>query len=740
MENSGKLIDGKVGRLAFHSLSTAVLVASAVVCLWLGLLLARVMTVDTEAFKTLFAPLSQATGSADPNPGEAFKRIVYVTFFLLWTGVIALWFGWFIHRQGVLRSLARTARTRRGRILFVLFAGLPLVALVALWFGGEEQNFYSKGAVFSFRDWHEFAVFSADPKSFALQSLALAVGWWLAVKGGAGRRVTEIVAVVLIAVAIWLLSANIGQFPPPDGFITDFDTHHKSAVLEPLVRHFLTGQPSQTLYGGYYAFGGTFLRFATQVLGADPFSALQWFFVAALATAFSSFVISLRLASGMWLPAFVALAAAISFAKIPFRGFLYLQVEPLRWLFPCLAMLALSLCAPALSAGRRSTVVPLFALAFAALKWNPETGVAIVIALSFAVIFLSPPRSLTAALRLFARAAAGLALGWLMAKGLSLATAPLWEAQAPLSLLASPAASQFPAPPQSMLFSLALFFNGVFVSPAPLLHPWLIMALGAVWLVSFGATRLALGRSSTLTPEEARLLGMLVFNGMLFLVLLIYYVWLSVPGTLVALSYPFFAGGALATHSGLLWLAGNNGRRAAPFAIPAIAASLPLLFLAPLFPGYANTGGHDPSAASPDQISATRHVCSLVDRLASGGDALYLGQNDWWYGLTCGRVFNAGLAPQALINAAYLQDEWKIRLARAAVVFREADMGKKTSPDYGRYGLRLAEYETILKREFRQHEDVKDWKGNVMNVFVRTTAGKPAPAGTGRIPAPGIKQ
>lgn len=705
------LTEGREGRrFAFHALAAAAPAAGAALSLAVAFFAAWLATRGTDALRMLFAPL----GLGEPNPSEAFKRITYGSFFAAWTVFFGLWFGWAIRRRGIIKAIVSDTRQRRTAVWFAAFSCLPLVFVPLLFLFGVEGNYYAGERPLWFDGWMSFQQFKKAPIFSVSASLVLAASWWMTAKREDGHRFVEATACLLFLVTVCLMSVRIGLFPPPDGFVTDFDTHHKSSVLEPLVRHFVTGLATFSQYGGYYAFGGTFARFAT-ALGVDPFAAVQWFFVLSVGTAFAAFGLSLRLASGSWLPAFAALAAALAFAAIPARGMLYLQVEPLRWLFPSLGMLAIALASPPLAAGRYLVTLPLFVIAFAALKWNPETGIAMALALSLATVFVSSPRTLKDAVRLAIYAGSGLALGWIAAKSMSLASSPLWPAVT--QEVASTAASS--ETPTSPLFPLAVFLKGVFVHSAPVFHAWLAMGFGAVWFVSFAATRLSLGRISAVCIKETRLLGLLLYVGSLFLLMLFYYVNLSVPGTLMALSYPFFAGSALSAHAGLKHVISPGGRRVTPFAFGAITAAIPLLILTPLLPQNAAGGGHSYGYVNSSNTSTTRGVCAFADKYARGGDILYLGQNDWWYELSCNRVFNDGLAPQALVISDILHKEWIKRLKNASVVFHEADLVQSGNRDYGRYGPRILEYQEILNNEFTSRVEIKDWNGRRIFMYVK---------------------
>lgn len=678
--------------------------AAAASIVWLAgcIAAAWLICVPLDLPRTLFGATAAALGTQLAKPRELIETVTFLLFVATWFPA-ATWFA----TSGVARlGTLMTAAERRSPPEW-LWAPLPWLFLAALYLFGQEITLYMT-APLKFKDWAFFQNFTESPRAYsALAVLVAAVVLAAAKAPPLPRRLTEAVSFVMFWFVIVLVATNVAFVAPTEGYAPDADTHHKAAVLAPVADFMQSGESAKSQYGSYYVWAGAFAKFVA-ASGTHPLVAVDAFFFLALVVSFAIYGLAARLASGSWTIALLALGASIAFAGIRFRSFSYLQVEPIRWLFPAICLAAYAAILRRGKPGPVATAAA-FALVPFALHWNPETGLACAGALFFCLFVATDKRSFAIGL------GGGLLAGGILLVVLSSAAA--WYCAA--GMPAGPAVARGPANP---LFAFA--FLDIVSAPAPVFHLWQLLWLLACTLFVSASRRL---RQLPPGADSLAFEGTVQLGAAMALFLFFYYQGISVPGTLRALSFSLILALALVAYRALTALASSRSfANAAPAQVSAAALLVPLACLAVLAPLNGGSMGRTFDPTDMDGIAKEGRtigaVCELADKVANGKEVLYLSQDAWWYALSCVRPVNRGLVAPTLIHS---KAEWAPWLARAeaagAIVFEEA-LFARDKTDHARMRAKIKDIVAIVERRNLRKIRVQDAAGNSLLIY---SIGKP---------------
>ena len=357
-----------------------------------------------------------------------------------------------------------------------------------------------------------------------------------------------------------------------------FDAHHYSVVLHPLWQAFYGISPWEgcPTYGAYAFFALPYFRAA----GLSPLSAdIFWLGLIFLVWGLLACAVRCLVPYRFW--QYTAIAAIAGLSSVSGGSLHYAQYLPLRMVFP-----ALMLCLVCRADGRILSPPVCIAgsvLSAAAVLWNPDSGIVLLIAWGLLLICLI----------------------WAERRPKNLLFLPL----AAVSSCAVPAVTgcvhffvygEFPR--WFNLFTMPLLFGrtGNLQLPMPYLGAWLIP--GAVYFIALGwcVRRMWAGRLS------GRDIGML-FTALLGCGLFGYYVGRSHDGNLLPVSYP-----------ALILLACGAARMYRPgLTVPRLAAGT-LLFLA-VFSGLNKTGESPVSLRERQNFSRYfKRICDDVEPALSG--------------------------------------------------------------------------------------------------------------------------
>lgn len=646
--------------------------------------------------KMIFGEAAAAAGLRPAKPREAMETIAFLLFVSTWFPLAILHVR---SRVGLaaIRSLADGLR----RPAMALVASAPWVFLLALLLWGEEVTLYMAQPL-KFRDWAFFQNFATYPLFYSLAAAALLALALASAKGPvAARRLAEIVALGALCLLVIVVSWNLAFVAPTPGYGVDADAHHKSAVLSPVVDFMLSGETSQSQYGRYYVWGGAFAKLMA-TMGADPLAAVGGFFFLSLVASFAAYGLAARLAAGSWVVALIALAASIAFAGIRFRGFSYLQVEPIRWMFPALFLLAYAV---AFRCGglTRSTAAALFGLIPFALHWNPETGLACVGATVYSLAAVARKREVMTG------AASGLGMGIVALIGL--ASLAAWYCSGPsTAAMVTPQGSPHAGP------LLAFAFMDVVSAPVPPFHLWQLIWLLACLLFVFASRDLANGETGNKQTTMAD--ATLQMGAAMTLLMLFYYQGISVPGTLRSLAFPLILALSVAAFRSLREVPLD---RLSPIQLSNAAVLIPLACLAVLGPVNGGSLGRtfDPRESTElnKEAKIAAAVCDMAEKFAAGREVLYLSQDAWWYGLSCGKPINRALVAPSLILSSAQWEAWLARIGTAGVVLFEEALAKDRA-DHGRMQARLPSVAKVLRDRNAKVVRIGDSSGQVLLLYV----------------------
>lgn len=457
-----------------------------------------------------------------PEPSERVAYLLTISLF----PALAIALNWFIGRcaSGKSDTGIRASETiRKISIWFVFLLTITIVTAATERPFGMDFGFF--GYVIS------YAIVQSPYLGLLMigwvATLFLATNYFFSPKPRIIAQPSFSIACDIFAVALILsIAAQITFIPETAGALRrSDDLLHISPIFEPAAIAYLTNRTAgvdiASQYGGLIEFARPFLW----LTDGDP-RALFWFAFLSVSAACLFQWLAIRKLTAKALLALISIGALIFFTGFKYQGIACFQCVHFRWFWPSAFLMLAAYNIPA--AGKLGFApYVLFPLA---IYWNPETGLASMLAWAFwrmvvngLPVLVSGEIHLKAGelLRSFFMASAGVLFGSFL-----------------ILLYAYMKSGELITPSLMFQFAKDFYVSGFYMLPMPLFNLWNIYAILAGVFLLIGISHYAMRPPGAPSVNH----DFLIFSSILFALLFSYYQGRSFYGNLLAISYPLWLG------------------------------------------------------------------------------------------------------------------------------------------------------------------------------------------------------